>query len=358
MRPRLSFRVASCVLLSTSACASRPAARSAPRVAVTAPAAAPAAPGVQSADVRLNHPALFPECVDYDERRGRFLVGSFREGGVYEVLPGGDVRPLVRDPRLVSVLGIGVDPTRGRLLATNSDLGAGLRRSATGPRTLAALGIYDLADGTPRHYVDLGALVPNRNHLANGLAVDPDGNAYVTDSFAPVIYRVTPDGRASVFLEDRAFEGEGINLNGVVYHPDGYLLVVKKSDGRLFRVPLSDSRQFSEVRLPRPLIGADGVVLVGRDQIVVISNEANGVAANEVVALESHDGWRTAAVAGVRRLGRVYPTTGVVARGTLFVMHSGLNQLIAGPPEERERLRNIATIQALGRIDPLRLSAE
>ncbi|MEO7732114.1 MAG: cupin domain-containing protein [Kofleriaceae bacterium] len=305
----------------------------------------------------LNQPALFPESAAYDEQRGRFLVGSFREGGVYEVFPGGDVRAVVQDPRLVSVLGIAVDATRGRLLVTNADLGAARRSSPAGPKTLAALGIYELASGAPIHYVDLGALLPKGNHLANGLTVDAEGNAYVTDSFSPVIYKVTPAGQPSVFLEDHAFEGVGIGLNGLAYHPDGYLLVVKKSDGKLFRVPVADSRRFTEVELPRPLIGADGVVIVNREQVVVISNETSGVVANEAVALDSHDGWRTATITAVRPLGKVYPTSGVIAHGTLFAMHSGLNQLIAGTPAVRDQLQNRATIQPIGRAAPLQLFA-
>lgn len=35
------------------------------------------------------------------------------------------------------------------------------------------------------HYVGLGGLRPGANHFANDLAVDKDGNAYVTGSFAP-----------------------------------------------------------------------------------------------------------------------------------------------------------------------------
>jgi sugar lactone lactonase YvrE len=140
-----------------------------------------------SADVRLELPGLFPESVVYDAERERFLVGSFREGNVYEVRAHGEVRRVVEDSRLISILGIALDPGRRRVLVASSDLGAGRRSSATGPRTVAAFGSYSLTDGSPAHYVDLGALLPDRPHLANGLATDPSGNAYVTDSFASAI---------------------------------------------------------------------------------------------------------------------------------------------------------------------------
>lgn len=297
--------------------------------------------------IQVGPPALFPESIVRDDRDGRLLIGSFRDGGVYELLPSGATRALVQDDRLISVLGIGLDPARGRVLVASSDLGVARRASAQGVRKHAALGVYDLTSGAPIHYVDLGALRPDRLHLANGLAVDPQGNAYVTDSLAPLIYRVTADGDATVLLEDAAFEGVGINLNGVVYHPDGFLLVVKKNDGRLFRVPLDDSRQWSEVQVPRPLIGADGVVLAGRDELVVIANEVDGQIANEVVALASRDGWRTATISGVRSLDRVYPTSALLDHGTISVLHSGLDQLIGASPATIDQLQNVAVLEAV-----------
>src|SRR5688572_28549228 len=103
-----------------------------------------------------------------------------------------------------------------------------------GPRRLAGVGIYDLKTGKPLSYVDLGPLAEGP-HLMNGIALDPSGNAYITDSFSPVIYKVTAEGSASIFLRDERFAGKAINLNGVVVHPDGYLLVIKKSDGALFK---------------------------------------------------------------------------------------------------------------------------
>ncbi len=87
----------------------------------------------------------------------------------------------------------------------------------------------------------------------------------------------------------------------------------------------------------------------------MISNETKDVEANAAVALASNDEWRTARITGRRAFGRDYPTNGVVAHGTLFVMSSGLQELIAGAPEERERLRNVAVIRAVGEVGPLRL---
>lgn len=42
------------------------------------------------------------------------------------------------------------------------------------------------------------------------MTVDPAGNAYVTDSLSPLVHKVTPEGQASVFVEDPRLAGEGI----------------------------------------------------------------------------------------------------------------------------------------------------
>ena len=87
---------------------------------------------------------------------------------------------------------------------------------------LAAVATYDATTGAPRAYYDLSSLDPGA-HLANDLVLDARGNAYVTDSFAPVIYRIDTKGHASIFARDARFKtGEGFNLNGIAMHRGGY----------------------------------------------------------------------------------------------------------------------------------------
>lgn len=293
--------------------------------------------------------ALYPETIVFNERSGKFLVGSFREGAVYEVDASGDVSRLVDDPRLCSVLGIAVDAKRGRLWLVNSDLGAGIRPSAAGPKALAAVALYDLTTGKNLGYFEVASLAPGP-HLLNGIALDEAGDAYVTDSFAPIIYKVEANGRATVWLSSPEFAGEGINLNGVVVHPGGFLLVVKKSNGALFRVPLSNPAGFTRVKLAEPLIGGDGLVQVGQTGLVVISNEVPGVARNAAISLVSDDEWNTARADGVEELGRVYPTTATLRAGALFLVHSNLNELLAAAPERKAELSAKASIRQIGRV--------
>jgi hypothetical protein len=309
----------------------------------------PIAPGIPETIV-LNSPALYPETVVHDRVHDRFLVGSVRNGGIYSVNGSGAVDRIVDDQRLCSVLGIAVDAQRRRVVAVTSDLGVSIRPSAAGPKNLAALGIYDLDSGQPLHYVDLASVAPAGPHLLNGLALDSFGNAYVSDSFSPIVYKVDTSGQATILLNDKRFEGQGINLNGLVVHPEGYLLLVKKSDGSLFKLPLKDPTNLSRVAIDESFRGGDGLVLTEGGELVLIANEVSGAIANAAYSIKSNDHWVTATVQQQAPLGDVYPTTAALYRGQLYVLHSQLNELLQGPPEQRSGSVRQATLQPIARV--------
>jgi len=205
--------------------------------------------------------------------------------------------------------------------------------------------VYELSTGKNIDFINLGKLRPNKNHLANGMTLDSEGNIYVTDSFSPVIYKIDTSGHATVFLESDRFAGKGINLNGIVFHPDGYLIVVKKGEGVLFKIPLSNPREFSEIKTSRNFIGGDGLVLLNNKKLIVIANRAAGEITETVFSLESIDGWETAKVTKELKFGKVYLTTGVMRKNKLYVMHSNLKALILAPIDEKSKLNKKATIQ-------------
>jgi hypothetical protein len=277
--------------------------------------------------IAVTAPALYPEGLDHVPATGSFVLGSIRQGAVVTVSASGEVSPLVNDDRLRSVVGVRVDAVRGRLLIANSDYGVAERSAEADRFATAALGIYDLQTGAPIQYVDLSGLRPGESNFVNDLDVDADGNAYVTDSLAAAIYRITPAGEASVFLTHERFRGEGFNLNGIRVHPDGYLLVAKKSDGTLFKVPLDAPESFTEVALPEPLIGTDGLVLLSDDRMVAIANRTPAATPNTIFSLTSRDGWQSAEVTETFETGDVYATTGTVRDGRLFVSYGYLHTL-------------------------------
>ncbi|MEW8507189.1 MAG: hypothetical protein AB2598_10825 [Candidatus Thiodiazotropha sp.] len=319
-------------------------------------------PGIVSADtsvrfnvdnpqvIEIDRPALYPETIQYNPVSARFVVGSFREGALYEVSEKGDTRRIIDDERLVSSLGFVIDPLRDRVAVATSDIGAALRTYAGGAKRLATVEFFRLSTGRHLRSVQLADLGTEVEHLVNGMAMDDAGNLYVTDSFSPVIYRIDIDGNSDIFLKSERFNGKGINLNGIVFHPGGYLIVVKKSDGNLFKIPLDDPQEFLEIETPENFVGGDGLLLVDEGALLVVANRASGVNTESAFALQSGDGWRSATVTMRLPLGAVYPTTAVRKEGRLYVMHSNLDELITAPPERRDKLSRRATIRQIGEV--------
>ncbi len=241
-------------------------------------------------------PSLHPEGVTWDPTRGAFLVGSARHGTVSVVRPDGSTRVLVDDPGVISSYGVHVDPVRGRVLVAYADLGVSTRSTPESTYKVGGLGVFDLATGRRLFLVDLTRLEPTRTAFAvNDLTIGPDGTAYVADVFGSAVYRVTPRGEASVFVRDpRLTDGKGTGINGIAYHPGGYLLGVNTGDGRLIRISLR-TKEISAVELPHPLVGGDGLAVHPDGTVVAVTNSLGSPQGTDAVrVLASRDGWRSA----------------------------------------------------------------
>lgn len=253
---------------------------------------------------------FIPEGIEYDQLNGRILTGSLTEGSILEIHPDGRVSTVLTDPELVSSVGIEADEPRSRLLVANADRSI-FEGTGSGQ---AKLGVYDLATGGRIAMVDLTASIADGDglsHFANDVAVGDDGTAYVTDTMAGIIYRVDPEYRAAVLYRSDAPEPPG--FNGIVVHPDGYLLVAAGSS--LWRVPLRDPGAASSVVLPQEIPGQDGMVWTVDGRLAIVSNSTN-----RVVALTSADDWATAELAGVATYEPQATTVAVVGED-LYVIH-------------------------------------
>ncbi|KAH9320406.1 hypothetical protein KI387_044506, partial [Taxus chinensis] len=175
------------------------------------------------------------ECAVWDADNRRFLV-SFLEGGLGEIVETGKEETLVKDPDYAgnASLGFRIDPPRNRIVVAVVD--------AHGYK-YSALAAYDMATWQRLFLTQLGdAVIPS---LANDVAVDVDGNAYVTDSVGNRIWKVGPGGAPLAVFSSPVFSSvppkvpfTTVGLNGIVYHPGGYLLVVHTWAGVLFKVSL------------------------------------------------------------------------------------------------------------------------
>ncbi|MCC3157980.1 SMP-30/gluconolactonase/LRE family protein [Hymenobacter sp. 15J16-1T3B] len=251
--------------------------------------------------------ALHPEGIQWDDANQRFIVSSRREGRLGTVKDDSSYTQLADDPRLISTIGVNLDAGRNRVLAAVSDNNFNPARTTTATqRKLAAVAIFNASTGSLISYTDLGSkAAAYPQHFANDIAVDGQGNAYITDSFAPVIYKLDLQGNATVFLDNTQLSGgTGFGLNGIVYHPDGYLLAAKTSDGSLFKIPVNNPAGFTKVTTSQNLAGADGLLLFDNQTLLVVAGSQG-----TVYRLTSSDSWANASNAGSFVTGAVGPTT-------------------------------------------------
>lgn len=279
---------------------------------------------------------ISPETASWDPSRQQFLIGSIRHGTVSVVGADGVPHTLVDDPNLVATGDVEADVPRNRLLVTYDDVydgpGALLSDRST-PQTVgrhAGLGIYDLRTGALQRRVDLGT--GPGFHLANAIAVDPAGNVYVTDSFNGTIYKVTPDGQASTFLQspvlDAGSDADGIpyvGLNGIQYHAGGYLLVARYDIGAIYRVPLDRPEEFTRVSLPEPVTGSDNITLDGHDHLFVQTNTIRSSGVDGVFELASDDDWHSARLVRKQLWDGAAPTSMAVTPAGNYVLNSNLD---------------------------------
>ncbi|GMH20903.1 hypothetical protein Nepgr_022745 [Nepenthes gracilis] len=261
------------------------------------------------------------ECAKWDDLNRRFLV-SFLEGGVGELRvprnysPGVDVLEeiaVVKDADVAgnASLGISIDRPRNRLLVAVADL-IGNRYSA--------LAAYDLSSWNRLFLTQLSGPGEEKS-LADDVAVDEEGNAYVTDAKASKIWKVSEDGKLASIIRSPLFNPKEwynnlIALNGIVYHPHGFFLVIHTASGNLYKVDPSKGDHVKLVNIVKgSLRFGDGLELMSPTKLVVAGNPSGRL-------VESSDGWETAVVVG-RFYGPVHrlATAATVKDGRVYLSH-------------------------------------
>ena len=293
-----------------------------------------------SDDIVIEEHGLFPEGVAYDHDGHRFLVSSITRGTIGAVDEQGNYESFIEDGDCASTVGIEVDKARQRLLVCVSD---------PSTASVASLGSYDLCTGERQFLTDLTSVADGyTSHFANDVAVDQQGNAYVTDSFSPIIYKVTPWGEASVFLEDDTFQAppRTFGLNGIVFNPNEFLMVAS-SAGVLYKIPMDNPQAFSTVATESGAVTSpDGLYLTENSQVMMVVNNDGGGVQGNMVALYSDDQWASAHQLDAFEAGPVFPTTVTELDDQFYVLYSHLDELVSG-----DTLRDTFTIMRVGYED-------
>lgn len=265
---------------------------------------------------------VYPEGIAYYAAEDSFLISSITNGDIGIVNKKGIYKKFISNENFFSTVGLKIKGDK--LYVAVGDLGLSKKSNKKSPKTIARLLIFNLKTKRLLSKIDLHDLYKG-NHWANDLAIANNGDVYITDSFSPVIYKVTAKGKASVFIEDDKFLGKGINLNGILVHPKGYLLVAKNSDGKLFKIDLA-SKKIKEVILSKTIVGIDGLLLLPNGDVLVGQN-TNFEAYHKLV---SNDDFSTAYIKSSDTKGLDFATTATLVNGEAYFLNSYISDLFKG----------------------------
>jgi hypothetical protein len=160
----------------------------------------------------------------------------------------------------------GSDIHRGKLYLADSDGG-----TADGAPRVAVVRMFDIRTGTPA-----GAIKVAEAPWLNDIAVAADGTIYASQTGTPDgktpmrIYKITPDGRATVFLE-----GAPLSLpNGVAIGNDGSIVVVNIGNAEVLTFSPGGKLLMKEQAAQT---GSDGLVIMRDGTKYVSSVRLGGV---------------------------------------------------------------------------------
>lgn len=278
--------------------------------------------------ITIGYDSLHPPGVAWDPSRNAFLVTSMRLGTVSVLHPDGTLAELVKDPDVVATVGVRVDAERGRFAVVFADAGFAERSSADTTFRVTGVGVYDLATGERIH---LARLDPYGANLINDVCLAADGTAYCTDTPNDGIYRIAVDGTVTQVRNGPLKAGQpNIGIQGITWHPDGFLLTVRHDDGTLYRVPVDDPAALTEVALDRPLVGGAALAVRPDGTLVAVTNTLIGPGNDEVAELHSPDGWRTAVTHRVEPWPDPAPTAVTVTPSGAYVVSGRPERLVGG----------------------------
>ncbi|KAI3773205.1 hypothetical protein L6452_04409 [Arctium lappa] len=263
----------------------------------------------------------FRESSKWDEDNRRFIV-SFTDGGGLGVVnvPEDDNPslvleeiPVVKNTEAVGngSCGVFIDRPRKRVVVAIADVFG---------HSYSAVAAYDMDSWKRLFFTQLSSSEDGKS-MADDVTVDAQGNAYVTDAKGTRIWKVGVDGQILSVIKSPLFHAKEwynniFTLNGIVYHPNGYLIVGHTIAGLLFKVEINNDNKVTLVKVDARLTVADGLELLSPTKLVVAG-------ANGVKLVESNDDWATASVIGRSPvLKHRMATAAMVKDGKVYINHA------------------------------------
>ncbi|HXA02493.1 MAG TPA: hypothetical protein VNW99_10930 [Cytophagaceae bacterium] len=275
---------------------------------------------VQSSSIRFEADNLYPEGIAYDSKRDLIYVSSISSGKIGAVDRKGNFKVACDDPKLVSTVGLKYNSKNDKLYALNGDFGMSSKSNQQHVMKLAQLVIINVSTSKIEDIIDLSDLASGKR-LLNDLTLDKEGNVYITDSYASIIFKVDKNKKKSVFAQSSLFkpDSNAVGINGIACSEEGYLIVAKTGEGSLLKISLKDPSKVEKVKLPEALEWVDGICFINPEEMVAVRNRFG-----KTVFLRSKDHWKTAEITKEEKSTDQMPTTAAVYKNEVFVINSRL----------------------------------
>lgn len=107
-----------------------------------------------------------------------------------------------------------------------------------------------------------------------------------------------------------------VALNGIVYHPDGFLIAIHTFSGNLYKIDVAKDNEVKLIKVSGGSLSfGDGLELVSPTTLVVAGNPSGRL-------VESSDGWETASVvAKFKGPAHRLATAATVKEGKVYLSH-------------------------------------
>lgn len=285
-----------------------------------------------------------PEGIEFDKNDNTFYLSSLNAGPIVKVNLDGTFKPFTSGEKYpMSTAGIQIDNERNRLLVAGFN-GTELYDQDPATKGVSNLRIYNLKTGVLEKDINLSSLVPDAPaYFANDIAVDKNGNTYITDWYAGVVYKVDLKGNASIFWKNETNIPSG--PNGLDFHIDGYLLISILSLGEkglytdygLVKIPVKDSKLATVVSFSnKGFRGFDGMIFNDKGNVVGVTNNGTTPGGNKLIEIASKDNWETSEVINSKVISASTTVT-ITPNNTQFVV----NQDFTNPMKENWTIEQI-----------------
>ncbi|KAI8915503.1 hypothetical protein DFJ77DRAFT_510627 [Powellomyces hirtus] len=281
------------------------------------------------------YPKLYPEGIEFDAAKNRFLAGSLVSGDIIEISPtGGPATRIISNPNVNGTVGIHLDENRQ------------LHTAVFGIGRFIGYTRYDLERGN-NTFINLNFLYAYpagpRGHGVNDVTTDGKGNVYLTDTFGNLLVKIDRHDTASVIAgTDGVFNtttlpplspfSSNYGINGIAFVKScNVVLTGTLGTGELFTV--TPAGNVTRVQTPRQ-VSVDGLSMIDDRHAVTTS----AVPHSQAVYWKSTDCWKTAKVTktvdlatSVNGADPDVSTNVVVGRKTVAVLGAHINEYNAAP---------------------------